>query len=97
MPEMLKMQRELLARIVTMEMNILVQFREQSLADITTKEARKWLCALNSSHDFQRKADEWLEGTCNWILEDERFQDWMSGSRDCKNLWIVGIAGLNTL
>ncbi|KAF8245498.1 hypothetical protein K440DRAFT_520402, partial [Wilcoxina mikolae CBS 423.85] len=51
-----------------------------------------WLDAINPDALYARNRDARLEGTCEWILDNKEYQNWVEGI-GTSNLWVVGIPG----
>jgi hypothetical protein len=60
------------------------------------RECRKWLDWEDPRKEYTRNRDARMQGTCNWIFEDDDFRTWMDSPSN-HHLWVKGKAGISAL
>ena len=67
-----------------------IGFRRSSSASSDASEAVESLLSIQDSpnNDFGFFHDQWMPGTCEWILEESIFQNWMQDTTQSSMLWL---------
>ncbi|KAA8893231.1 hypothetical protein FN846DRAFT_550090 [Sphaerosporella brunnea] len=60
--------------------------------EISDDKAKQWLKAVNPDPMYDFNKERRLEGTCEWIFKNERYNTWINGDGN-RDLWVVGIPG----
>ncbi|KAH8598499.1 hypothetical protein B0O99DRAFT_495377, partial [Bisporella sp. PMI_857] len=58
----------------------------------TRREAALWLAPSNTSTDLDNLREQRDSGSCYWLLEKSKYQQWLKSARSSV-LWIYGIPG----
>ncbi|RFN47816.1 hypothetical protein FIE12Z_7944 [Fusarium flagelliforme] len=77
----------------TNEMRELLNKIEEQLKAQEISDLRSWLGSPLPNDIYDDSRDKRLDGTCEWIMQREKFLEWQAPSSSSKVLWIRGPAG----
>ena len=82
--------RDVLKTLVDRVRAIGISFRRSSSASSDASEAVEALLSIQNPpyDDFNFFHDQWMPGTCDWILQERSFQTWMDDTTQSSILWL---------
>ncbi|KAI4660544.1 uncharacterized protein J4E78_005247 [Alternaria triticimaculans] len=82
--------RDVLKTLVDRVRAIGISFRRSSSASSDASEAVEALLSIQNLpyDDFNFFHDQWMPGTCDWILQESSFQTWMDDTTQSSILWL---------
>ncbi|CAN9157928.1 unnamed protein product [Alternaria alternata] len=82
--------RDVLKTLVDRVRTMGISFRRSSSASSSASEALEALLSIQDppSDDYSFFHDQWMPGTCEWILQEKMFQNWMEDTTQSSILWL---------
>ncbi|CAN9375787.1 unnamed protein product [Alternaria alternata] len=82
--------RDVLKTLVDRVRTMGISFRRSSSASSSASEALEALLSIQDppSDDYSFFHDQWMPGTCEWILQEKMFRNWMEDTTQSSILWL---------